>query len=299
MFWRMSLEWRFLIAVTLALIAAYFLVFWVTSSDNPSKALHGALNNALTAAFLATIVHRLALVRVWTWQPWAQILALIPLAALFAITWYFAVVIGIGIRGAGFLQSFEVNSFRSVAFEWQIFQGTTLFALVAALSQILFLKAQLQLTMGDAVQPNDNIQTSAQALLVRHEGEVILLDPADVVRISGAGDYAEVVTATRTILSSGTLAEFEGKLSDTEFLRVHRSHLVRLGAVEKAEPAGNGRMTLHLAEWRYRVCQQKRRAPDPRSQPIRGRPIKRLAQCQFADHLCSLAENWMMAAKSR
>ena len=235
-----------MLVVTLGLIAAYFLIFWLTSLSDPRDALYGALNNALSAAFLAIIVHRLVLVKLWTWRPAAQISALIPLAVLYAMSWYFAVVVGIGIRGAGFSQNFEVFQFQFVAFVWQIFQGITLFALAAALSHILFLKSQLQAAVNRADTTPDESRAPAPALLVRHEGEIASLDPSDIIRLSGAGDYVEIVTATRTILSSGTLAEFEGKLDDTEFLRVHRSHLVRLTAIERAEPAGNGRMTLHL-----------------------------------------------------
>ena len=63
--------------------------------------------------------------------------------------------------------------------------------------------------------------------------------------IRGAGDYAEIVTRSARYMSTRSLEHFEDTLSPV-LLRVHRSHLVRLGAIERTEPAGNGRLQLHL-----------------------------------------------------
>jgi len=43
-----------------------------------------------------------------------------------------------------------------------------------------------------------------------------------------------------------TLAEFEATLDARRFVRVHRSRIVNLDIVERAEPAGAGRLLLHL-----------------------------------------------------
>ena len=68
------------------------------------------------------------------------------------------------------------------------------------------------------------------------------------MRITGANGYSEVVTRDRRILSTTPLARFEEILPRDQFFRAHRSHIVRLAAVEHAEPAGNARLVLHLED---------------------------------------------------
>jgi DNA-binding LytR/AlgR family response regulator len=43
-----------------------------------------------------------------------------------------------------------------------------------------------------------------------------------------------------------TLAEFESRLDPQRFVRVHRSRIVNLDHVDRAEPAGAGRLLLHM-----------------------------------------------------
>jgi two-component system, LytTR family, response regulator len=57
-----------------------------------------------------------------------------------------------------------------------------------------------------------------------------------------------VVTRSRRILSTTSLARFEAILPSEHFVRAHRSQIVRLAAVTLAEPAGNARLLLHLED---------------------------------------------------
>lgn len=69
------------------------------------------------------------------------------------------------------------------------------------------------------------------SLLVRVGVREILVRYTDVLRFEGADDCVRVVTAERALLHAATLQELEMTLSAQGFLRVHRRHLVSLGAI--------------------------------------------------------------------
>lgn len=66
---------------------------------------------------------------------------------------------------------------------------------------------------------------------------------AQVVAVCGAGDYSEVVSADgRRTLSPRPLKEWEARLPEKSFARIHRSALVNVAFVERVErgPGGGG-----------------------------------------------------------
>ena len=72
------------------------------------------------------------------------------------------------------------------------------------------------------------------------------LDIDTVVSINGAGDYAEVRTVSGKHLVRVTLADFAKSLDPSKYVRVHRSWIVNTHRVARAEPAGGGRLVLHM-----------------------------------------------------
>ena len=72
------------------------------------------------------------------------------------------------------------------------------------------------------------------------------LDIDTVVSINGADDYAEVRTVSGKHLVRVTLAEFAKSLDPSKYVRVHRSWIVNTHRVARAEPAGGGRLVLHM-----------------------------------------------------
>ena len=69
-------------------------------------------------------------------------------------------------------------------------------------------------------------------IALKERGRVRLLPAADVRLVGAAGVYVEVHTVGgETHLHRSLLAEMEGQLDPAAFVRIHRSHLVRLDAV--------------------------------------------------------------------
>lgn len=81
---------------------------------------------------------------------------------------------------------------------------------------------------------------------VRIGGELRPLDIDTVVSINGADDYAEVRTVSGTHLVRMTLTDFAKSLDSSKYVRVHRSWIVNTHRVARAEPAGGGRLMLHM-----------------------------------------------------
>ena len=85
------------------------------------------------------------------------------------------------------------------------------------------------------------------ALAVRSAGRIDLAAFADIVALSGADDYVEVILADgRRFLHDTRLAELEHRLP-AGFLRVHRSHIVNAAHVHGIRTLLGRRRLLELA----------------------------------------------------
>ena len=247
---RPSLAVRAGLLGLLSLGACYTLVFVATTGESWPSALIDASINVAPLALWGALFFELD--RRWLLQRSLRSqAALHPVAAAsFAVLWYFTVTILLGWRAGDFAGSFSVRPFGSIAFAWQMFQGVTLYALVAALAMIDTLAAALREapdashgagTRGDA--PADGAE---RRILVRGDDELVAVPVDDIVCIERAGDYARLVTSGEAHLTRKSLAELERQLPDRRFVRVHRSHLISLDALETAEPIGGGRMRVRL-----------------------------------------------------
>jgi two-component system LytT family response regulator len=71
---------------------------------------------------------------------------------------------------------------------------------------------------------------------VRDRDRITLVDVADVMWLGSSGDYLMLNTATARHLTRMTMQEAEERLNGDEFVRIHRSAMVRLNAVQVLEP---------------------------------------------------------------
>lgn len=87
---------------------------------------------------------------------------------------------------------------------------------------------------------------SPERIAVRSQGRVLLLDPGEIERVEGAGNYLRVFCGHQEHLVRDTLDAFAARLGAPDFLRILRSHLVRLTAVRELLPDGAGGHLLRL-----------------------------------------------------
>jgi len=74
---------------------------------------------------------------------------------------------------------------------------------------------------------------------------IVLLDVADVLAIQSDGHYTHVRTEGGTQSCNLNIGDLEARLDPERFMRVHRSHIVNLGAVSQIL-RDDGRMALQL-----------------------------------------------------
>ena len=247
---RLSARSRIATLLFVLLVAAYVATFVSTGQMSIDDALGPAVRNSLPTVLLGLLADTL-LRPYWPWVKGWRWLLLLPAAILFACLWYGATIVLIAAREGGwFSGGFTVEPFVSQVYEWFVFQGVTYFGMVAALSYAGH--AHRRMVAALERDPVD-LPASRAPILVRVDGEMRGVEPDDILLVSGAGDYVELVTRTETLLTGGTLAEYERRLPEEAFVRLHRSHLVRLGAIARAEPAGNGRTSVHLVNGTHLV----------------------------------------------
>jgi len=83
---------------------------------------------------------------------------------------------------------------------------------------------------------------------VHERGRSLVVPIGEVSRLSAAGNYVEVHTAAKRHLVRATLSRLAQRLDPAEFLRVHRSHLVRADAIREIAPWAHGDLRLTLKD---------------------------------------------------
>lgn len=88
----------------------------------------------------------------------------------------------------------------------------------------------------------------AKQILVRDADRAYFLSVEDIDRITAAGNYVEVHAAGKVHLVREPLSSFVSQLAPEEFLRVHRSHVVRIGFIAEMHPMFHGDYELILRD---------------------------------------------------
>lgn len=84
-------------------------------------------------------------------------------------------------------------------------------------------------------------------LIVKEPGRIRFIEVEHINFITGAGNYAEVHLFNGTcILHRETLTNLETQLDPNQFLRIHRSSLVRITSVCELKPNDNGEYSVIL-----------------------------------------------------
>lgn len=238
-------------ALAAALIfLAYLIVFLLTGHRSLGEAALSSLSNLLPLALL-TVAARAIIQRHLIGAPLArQTVAHAILAALFSLLWYWLLMVLIGIRSGGSVTEFVVKAFFDRgAMTWQLLQGATFYALAASITYMRAQPALPSFVVSPPAQSDVPGKEPAPSRYFIREGEDIRpIDVSRIVSIAGADDYAEVATMSGRHLVRITLAEFEKTLEGDNFIRVHRSRIVNLDRIVRAEPAGGGRMLLHMED---------------------------------------------------
>jgi two-component system LytT family response regulator len=89
---------------------------------------------------------------------------------------------------------------------------------------------------------------AANQILVREADRAFFLSVDSIQRVSAAGNYVEVHANGKVHLIRDTLTSFIAQLDANEFLRVHRSHAVRVNFIAELRPMFHGDYELVLRD---------------------------------------------------
>ncbi len=234
-------------AAALLVFLAYFITFRIVGTGSWWGSAAASLRNLVPLLLLVPVI-RVLVFELVKLRPWLQMPCHGLLSVLFSVTWYWMLMLLLGLSRGASMTQFQVEPvFTGPAFGWQFLQGLTFYALIVA---VVLLRRKSR--EADFLVAPDN-QTDAASIsprfnryLIRIGDDIHPIDVSDIVMITGADDYAEVTTRTSRHLARMTMSDFEDSLSDGRFLRIHRSRIINVDYIAHAEPAGNGRLLIHM-----------------------------------------------------
>ncbi|MFC5412946.1 LytR/AlgR family response regulator transcription factor [Larkinella bovis] len=83
-------------------------------------------------------------------------------------------------------------------------------------------------------------------LLVKEQGRMYFVDLNDVHYLDADGNYVTLHTATGKHIIYDSLTKLETRLDPNQFVRIHRSHIVNLAAIQEVETHFNGDYIVRL-----------------------------------------------------
>lgn len=221
--------------------AAYLIAVKLSMALDLRDAVLSTLANVVPLALLGLAVRQIVRRELMAKPTHMQLAAHALLGPVFALSWYWALMVLLGLQAGHSWTSFEVRPiFSYPAIAWMLLQGLTFYALIVSLTH-------LQAQRPAEARANDAPpQTDMVRYFIRDADAIRPVAAREIVVIRGAGDYAEVTTCGGHHLARRTLAEFEALLNADSFIRVHRAAIVNLDRVVRAEPAGDGRLLIHM-----------------------------------------------------
>ena len=230
---------------SLIVFAAYAIVLSVGHDSSVWNALPGSAVNTISTVLFGVVVYQI--VRGWLLKQAlpVQLIGHLVLCGAYALLTYWLLVVLLGaISGASVIQ-FNVVPFPVRASVWQMLEDATVYGIIAAFANRGSGNPEVTLVLNDT---GDETRPGLSRYFIRSGDEIQPIDVHSIVSISGADDYAEVATLDGKHLVRMTLAEFEKSLDPARFIRVHRSRIVNVERIARAEPAGGGRLLLHMQD---------------------------------------------------
>jgi two-component system LytT family response regulator len=91
----------------------------------------------------------------------------------------------------------------------------------------------------DSIQILDNIQTSSpknERVVVKTGNKIKIIPVNDIIFLAADDDYVKIHTAEGSFLKNKTMAYFEKLLGEDDFVRVHRSFIVKINEITRIDP---------------------------------------------------------------
>ncbi|MBX3102958.1 MAG: response regulator transcription factor [Bacteroidetes bacterium] len=106
--------------------------------------------------------------------------------------------------------------------------------LLKPLSYPRFLKAVTKVKE-ELAEPVRSASRSPGFLFIKNNSRYLKLETRNIRWIEAIGDYVEIHVAERKYVVHSTMKVMDSKLGNAEFLRVHRSYIVRIDQIDEIE----------------------------------------------------------------
>jgi hypothetical protein len=197
--------------------------------------------NVAPLALLGLAARHIVRRHLMMWSTAWQLVFHVPLGAAFALIWYWALMVLLGLQVGHSWTSFAVRPiFSNPAIAWMLLQGLTFYALAVALTH---LEERRSASVSGGTLP---ARADMSRYFIKDADAIRPIEAREIVSIRGAGDYVEVTTPTGRHLARRTLADFEAMLTAESFIRIHRTAIVNMARIVRAESTGDGRILIHL-----------------------------------------------------
>lgn len=126
----------------------------------------------------------------------------------------------------------------------------------ARVAQLLDARDTMPAAEGSGPAPSQAYagDVALRRIVVRDDGDYILIRTPDIEALEAAGNYVRIVQGGRNHLVRGTLTEFERVLDPAGFVRIHRSTVVNMDRVRRVTPQEHGDFIVTLEGGRqYRM----------------------------------------------
>ena len=237
---------RLMLVATAIVFTLYAIVLGVARDLTLSLSLAASAANTVPTILFGLAAYRLVSAWLVGRGLAVQVIGHVLIGAGYALITYWLLMVMLGVIHGVSVVQFTVEPFTTRASVWQLLQNLTTYGIIATLAYLHARPDPVAVIFSDpgAAEPGQALSR----YFIRSGEEIRPIDVAGIVSIAGADDYAEVATMTGRHLVRMTLAEFEKALDPAKFIRVHRSRIVNVERIERAEPAGGGRLLLHMED---------------------------------------------------
>jgi two-component system LytT family response regulator len=113
-------------------------------------------------------------------------------------------------------------------------------ALERAVARTALPEAGASVKLARIIEEARNESGYAKRLLVPHEGRSFFVPVLELIRVASDGNNVELYTRRGVFRLRTTMESLETRLDPTQFVRIHRSHLINIDSVAAIEPAFHG-----------------------------------------------------------
>ena len=232
------------------IFAAYTTTIWLALGLRIGPAMAAGAANTVPVAIFGVLARQIIRDRLIGKANVVQIFGHILLCAGFSMLSFWLLIVLLGLVNGVSPTEFIVRPFPAGGTAWQMLENVTTYGLIAALTYVPVQTpnpASIAPPASPApLEPGGRRDAETSRYFIRSGEDIRPIDFDRIICVAGADDYAEVTSLDGRHLVRMTLTEFEKALNAAKFVRVHRSWIVNVDHIVRAEPAGGGRMLLHM-----------------------------------------------------